>query len=246
MKRIVLLLMMCAASVLNTMQAQSTYQPVLEDGKSWLWAIRNRFVPETRYFTVEVLPGDTVAEGRTCKRLLISFKNPDPFDQIAVAYEEDKKVYLLDYRTPQLFSLMMDFNLTKGDKIYYDDGYESYEKEVLNDEIIQPSGRRKLTIGDQYNIAGYWVEGIGGNGGNGWMIPIDVHIGDIYAMLQCYMNGECIFAESDFGGTSSIKPVIPGNEQSEPEELYDISGTRATTPQKGRIYISRSGKKIIW
>lgn len=78
------------------------------------------------------------------------------------------------------------------------------------------------------------------------MIPIDVHIGDIYAMLQCYMNGECIFAESDFGGTSSIKPVIPGNEQSEPEELYDISGTRATTPQKGRIYISRSGKKIIW
>ena len=131
------------------------YLPVLTEGKVWNCLYKDLAMAgagqEPDKFEISV-SGDTLVNGRVCKRVVIS--GSGGYEKHIAAYEEDGKLYAYAYEggltgnrdTP---ILLMDFTLSKGDSKH--DEYEEYD--VLDVDYVMLGGvsRRRMKINGANN-----------------------------------------------------------------------------------------------
>ena len=119
--------------------------------------------------------------------------------------EEDGRVYQHNIYNGN-DELMYDFNLSKGEKVEYDNHFEVISTDsimvhdILRKRIVLPYGAR------------FWVEGIGNPGKLSEPLGHPVSDGTIYELVSCFEGDTCVFDENDFYA-STYKPVITLNEE---------------------------------
>lgn len=209
MKKIILtllgLLMITSASAAS----QTTFKPILSEGKSWevatvSWDYENfpNSNDTTGYYTVSVC-GDTIVNNLTCKKIEIVPKGNQNSSKTAVAYEKDGKVW--NVREDGELVLIFDIGLHESDLI--DPGH------VLQEDYISVKGinRKRLLIDsgiDSDDYCYYVVEGIGISTDE-WIPNLGVGFENEYAiMLSCKENGEIVFTREDFSKQDDYVPLV--------------------------------------
>ena len=132
------LLLIIFAFICLTADAQE-YKPMFTDGKMWIYStvvIGQEFHVLSPSTSIAVVCGDTIVGGRTCKKLCYRKYNEDATKKVSVLnlviYEESGKVYVWEGpESPENFSLMLDFNMEKGDMTMDDLNKVKY-KDVVN------------------------------------------------------------------------------------------------------------------
>lgn len=212
------------------------YKPMLTDGK--MWKVLVDLAGEKGFITYKV-DGDTIVDGRTCKRIIIS-ENPYGIETKTIAHEEGGKLY--SGSSNDIKSLMIDFGLNKGDAAFYSEDGKPGNTKVANVDYITVNGepRKRITIERPGNAPVYWVEGIGSNVDT-WVCygserPVSLSL----SFYECYDNGKLIFSASDFNASSSIKGQVADSKQS--GTRYTVSGVKLRDTDKAGLYIM-NGKK---
>lgn len=221
------------------------YKPLLIDGRTWevIMPGDGIYLKDLRYtYTV---CGDTIVEGKTCKRIHRVCLNPeDAGSKIKEcyysAYEHDRKVYHTDWG----FKKILDFNIHLGDRI------NNKSQAVTCEDSIEVRGvkYRRLRFDRAYGgeYYSYWVEGIGSRQDfwfYGGRRPISGY--NYSNVIACYDNGKLTFNWDDFS-----KEAIPTNistldaDRKKESPTYNTMGQRISKPRKGEICI-RDGKKVI-
>lgn len=214
---------------------------IFTDGKEWRWTETGTLLhPEDEVYTVKVC-GDTIVEDKVCRKLLVSYDNTEKKSFSLAVYEENGKVYGYNFDYPG-FSLIMDFNLHKGDTYTYTDFTGQTTTTTVTDEdwIENDSGKyRRLTIDGRC----HWVEGVGCDSDMALLIPIPSHCGIVQYMDACYENGKEIFTKDDFKKqATNINAVESGIYRN--DRIYDINGMVVKGMKIDGIFI-KNGKKYI-
>ena len=268
--KLILISMVCVIATTAKAQESSSQNKFFEDGKSWLWSryhyeyhadsTGGYFSRDTTYWT-ETVVGDTIVDGRHAKKLLLGDLAGVPEEPLRykVYLEENGVIYRYRYHPENSDSLCfypyMDFNLHVGDSIFYNSifGHTDFLFAVMNEETINVCGieRRKLTLGNKSWVLGYWVEGIGANVQDCYMLPgrpISGSVGYYDLIVKCFQDGECIFTADDFlTSTDGINDVEVSEKDatlSEDASLYDLSGRKVTGTPRSGIYI-KGGRKVL-
>lgn len=264
----ILIGVVCVMATMVDAQESSLQNKYFEDGKSWLRACYHytRYGPyeeyqiDTTYWT-ETVVGDTIVDGHRAKKLLRGNSDGVPYEppHYSIGLEEDGVIYKYGSHRDMSDSIgfypIMDFNLHIGDSIFYNSPLMGalFLFEVVNEETINVCGieRRKLTLESMSHHVGYWVEGIGANTEDFYMIigfPQTTCEAYFYGMVKCFQDGECIFTVDDFNasvdGVRDVKVSCPDGKDASDKSLYDLSGRKVTgTPRRG-IYI-KGGRKVL-
>ena len=209
MKKIIItllgLLMITSASAAS----QTTFMPVLSEGKSWevatiSWDYENfpNSNDTTGYYAVSVC-GDTIVNNLTCKKIVIVTKGNQKSSKTAVAYEKDGKVWNVNSNGEMV--LIFDIGLHQNEEV--DAGY------VLKEDFISVNGfnRKRLLIDsgiDSYDYCYYVVEGIGISSDK-WVSKLGIGNENEYTiMLSCSENGELVFTKEDFSKQDDYVPLV--------------------------------------
>lgn len=250
MRYILSLLLLLSTHVANA----DEYLPVLAEDKVWHCLYKTLAMAgagqESDKFEISV-SGDTLVNGRVCKRVVIS--GSGGYEKHIAAYEEDGKLYAYAYEggltgnrdTP---ILLMDFTLSKGDSKH--DEYEEYD--VLDVDYVMLGGvsRRRLKIngGSNEGHYTYWIEGIGATEDN-WLTAVPRPTNGQRVMLESYYeNGTLIFENSEI--PDDMKTGIEGVAKDSvfrTTAIYSIDGTYLGTSKSWLphgIYIV-GGKKVV-
>ncbi len=215
------------------------YKPLLTDGKSWLIGTvnYNYGVPGTHHTTLSRIEvkGDTLVGGKACKKLYSYAVNKEADRSVAVAYEEDGRVYGCLSGDNPLFFPMIDFSLKEvGDKAQLHDvsGAIDYYCHVsaINRRAVNGKEFRELTVKIDGGQTNSWVEGVGAARDN-WLTLFEqptCMTGVAYSyMIACYQDGECLFTQNDFTVKGRPTPVMPeilndGKSWIYEEDYYDF------------------------
>lgn len=238
MKKLFLLFALLSAMSANAYD----YIPMLTNGKSWIINTTNFLLGGPDRYVIYTVTGDTLVNGRQCKKVFVDNQRYDVQYTIP-AYEENKKIYSYINEYGNESVLMLDFNKQVGD-YRYSDIKEDWNEKVTKVDYITVNGitRKRIVfepIGDETAI---WVEGVGGNYDCfSSMMPLPTD-GTMYEFLECRENGTVIFSKSDFDITLSVGHVNSDIKESN-SKIYSQDGMRLSKmPDKG-IYI-KDGKKI--
>lgn len=209
MKKIILTLLGLLIMTSASAASQTTFMPVLSEGKSWevatvSWDYENfpNSNDTTGYYTVSVC-GDTIVNNLACKKIEIVANNNSQSSRTAIAYEEDGKVW--NVREDGELVLIFDIGLHESDLI--DPGH------VLQEDYISVKGinRKRLLIDsgiDSDDYCYYVVEGIGISTDE-WIPNLGVGFENEYAiMLSCKENGEIVFTREDFSKQDDYVPLV--------------------------------------
>lgn len=213
------------------------YKPMLTEGKSWT-VLHIHFVNVEELITYTV-SGDTVVDGRTCKRIIVEYPKSN-YKFATAAYEEGEKLYSYGLSEDGKPVLLIDFSKNVGDE-----RFEGGDKVESVDYITVNGVTRKRIIFDVYNgETACWVEGIGTNYDywiGGFTQPTD---GSVYYLLECRENGELVFSQSDFGVTLSLGSVRQDKKVSKGDTKYSLGGIRLGSASNCPVYI-QGGKKYM-
>ncbi len=199
------LLMITSASAAS----QTTFVPVLSEGKSWevatiSWDYENfpNSNDTTGYYAVSVC-GDTIVNNLTCKKIEIVPNGNQKSSKTAVAYEKDGKVWNVNSNGEMV--LIFDIGLHQNEEV--DAGY------VLKEDFISVNGfnRKRLLIDsgiDSDDYSYYVVEGIGISSDK-WVSKLGIGNENEYTiMLSCSENGEIVFTKEDFSKQDDYVPLV--------------------------------------
>ena len=207
MKRGILLAIL---SFLLFMTYASTRQAMLKEGKTWNYRMvyvelvdgKNVWhYPDLK----EWIEGDTIINGQTYFKMHANTDGGGHISLLTFWREEDGRVYQHNIYNGN-DELMYDFNLSKGEKVEYDNHFEVISTDsimvhdILRKRIVLPYGAR------------FWVEGIGNPGKLSEPLGHPVSDGTIYELVSCFEGDTCVFDENDFYA-STYKPVITLNEE---------------------------------
>lgn len=245
------LLLIIFAFICLTASAQE-YKPMFTDGKMWIYStvvIGQEFHVLSPSTSIVVVCGDTIVAGRTCKKLCYRKYDEDATKKVSVLnlviYEESGKVYVWEGpESPENFSLMLDFNMEKGDMTMGDLDKVKY-KDVVN-AWGEERNRIVFDSKDAKGIPMIWVEGVGSSI-DFYFTHWDLPTGGISIryLLECYENGRLIFTRDDFA--KNLPTGVAANVADVPNadaRTFDLSGRRIYSPKSGEIYI-KSGEKHI-
>lgn len=240
-------LMMALAMFPLWLFGQSTFKPVLTEGKSWEVARVRPGTTDTINTYILSVSGDTIINNLTCKKILIVSEDSQKSSKTAVAYEENGKVW--NVRENGEMELLFDIGLH-----LWDDFFVSY---VIVEDFVRVNGvsRKRIMITTdyedvEYDYNYYVVEGVGVNN-NFWLGGQTGDIGPC-VMLSCSENGDIIFTKDDFTkddyvplvregvvweyvGYNSVLGPVAGEEV----ELYtlEFNGTTEITDNVGWTYV---------
>ena len=148
--------------------AQDMYTDILAEGKTWNFC---RF--DNGNMHVEGIRGDTIIDGRTCKRYGY-VNNEGAFHGWASLYQDGKKLYRYDENRKE-FSLLFDFGLSEGDMLSLDNDGSPVRIQVTKTGQVSARGHQLgyvvfKTIEEEgvevdYPGSYVWIEGIGGSSG---------------------------------------------------------------------------------
>ena len=215
---------------------QLAYRPFIEDGK--VWKVGSGFanpVQDVRYYYFD---GDTVIDGKTCKRMMCQqYVSPESLvnelhyslSYAGAWYEEDKKVYTYDEDNKE-FKLMYDFSAGKNDTLTVTRAHQDYQY------VIGPkqSGDLKGFKGVYRNIrwidegsiiySPTWLEGVG---------SIDSPVNSFYFgyvdplsfLMSCVVGDEVIYLDDTY-----VDGATPESAISE-KRRFDFTHTIKTRPK---------------
>lgn len=203
-------ILLCSAfffSLLFTTQAKSRY-PLLPsstwriDSIDAMWNI----VENSRYF----FNGDTLINNLNFFKLYKSgvaqYDTPFYYDNIYVgALRDDNDKMFFIKKNRQVETLLFDFNLSIGDTIK---SHIGKDKIIVSIDTLQNGRRVFYHNRDHFNL-GYFIEGIGANGGlfSAGSAYIILHSGEQTNYLICYSENNSLVFESEMGQVSNCEIV---------------------------------------
>ncbi len=214
---------------MQTVCAQGTYHPLVEEGKVWHYKESGLTADGVQEWDETYsLEGDTAIGRYVCKRLFLSTSGPyEPTDRkyMGAMYERSKKVYYFAPDSTEA-TLMYDFSCKPGDVVsvrtyLYDTWfnmlvkkkrYVGYHGKDLTVVDWSPMGWPDEDDADKVyeNRPGtVWIEGIGSpldllNNNPSWGATGGVPAG---RLLTCTLDGEVIFDRDDFNANSVPVPM---------------------------------------
>ena len=240
-------------------RAQTQYMPFVEDGKVWTMKCDNSDRPwASDYVFSYYLEGDTVIDGKECKKLY-SFNagNNNSTAYISALYEIDGKVYFIPANKEGSY-MLYDFSVPVNETTSINEflhphdwppfTMKNYERRPVNLMGTERSCLlvKSVTHEGGFNT-GWWIEGIGSENG-----PLDTWSfgahGKRTFLLECAVNGKVIFSNSDF--STSIKSAPYDYEQFLYEDkvwttsLKMIASPEVSNPYK-RVETKLCGDTII-
>lgn len=213
------------------------YKPMLMEGKSWtVWHLYHVNKEETLTYTVS---GDTIVDGRTCKRIIVEPLEKD-YKYSVAAYEEDGKLYAYQFSSDGKPVLLLDFSKNVGDEQFY----RGNKVESVDYITVNGVTRKRILFASSHSETPCWVEGIGANY-DCWATNIArPSNGSVYYLLECRENGELVFSQSDFGVTMSVGSVRQDNKAKKDGAKYSLGGIRLSSASNCPVYI-QGGKKYV-
>ncbi|MBP3535170.1 MAG: hypothetical protein J6J53_04050 [Muribaculaceae bacterium] len=269
MKKFYYIAMLLSLAATNV--AAEEFLPILEPGKEWVYEWKKQVshgVFEFLNRKESVSDRTETVEGRLCTVVDITPIDYEGTPSTRLCTEEngvfsyfykfDERLEIPD-RTGQ-FIPEVDFKVKEGEMVpaWDPSGRETGEIVKLDNwgytvesvDVIEVKGikRRRITFG---NISpeltkGYWVEGIGANYTEMFILWPFCTCGyrDYYKIKECYKDGECIFTEADFHAPALTElREIEASDKAADGALYDLSGRRVDHPRRGQIYVS-NGRKL--
>ena len=223
------------------------YDQLLVEGKTWL--VRSYGpAPDCDILYTYTLKGDTVIQGKTCKKLYESHEGiywgiPDKEEAkyIGALYEfEPEKSVSMTPAGAQYGKRLYDFGLPVGTMVAKrDDGSDFI---VLAHDTVEQKGIKypRQTMGVNENEAFIWVEGVGSETGPLYTGAEGELVGSSQYLISCtWPDGRQYITEYGkkyLEGIRSIKNEEMNN------TIYDLQGRRVENPKQGEIYIQK-GKK---
>lgn len=235
-------------------QAEGSYLPFVEEGKSWVvtyWNHENRHSYKRTY----TITGDTIIRGVQYKRLFEKDRNL----YLYALREEEKKVYAIastdKYGKPNTEELLWyDFNINEGDKLETE---RSWLYVTATDYVcIGGYKRRRIHIyqaykigPDEYNGSGVWVEGIGSDLGPDSPYAWGLDKGSDTIMEECSTSGHTVFTHGDFTAQAwSEETELEAPQASKSclsAEAYDLQGRKTGNGRPNRGLSIHNGKKSL-
>ena len=180
---------------------KTDYKPFVEENKRWTcWA--NPYGADLYYFYIK---GDTIVDGRTCKKLYSQNEHNDGLTRYKGAlYEQDRRVYryLPGQTTAYLY---FDFSLKPGEEsesMASSPTYTSYitmtsDLYELRDGQLYRMMAFVIRWGRDYSTnQGVWIEGVGPGYEEDLSDPLDFYVtGDGYGdgIIDCSVNGQSVY-----------------------------------------------------
>lgn len=217
------------------------YKETLTEGKTWKILVYS-YTSTLGYLTYKV-SGDTIVDGRTCKRIQVVEQNTPNLGTVSftniAAYEENGKIYSYE---GDKSSVLIDFDRELGDGFFSKDD----DTKVTKVDYVTVNGitRKRILFERPGSEPICYVEGIGASR-DVFMNETERCSVERY-LLECYDNDQLVFSMDDFGVSQpwflSVGSVTK-DERTATGEKYSINGIRLNEePVKG-IYIM-DGKKI--
>jgi hypothetical protein len=220
MKKTILTLLGLLMIISASADAQTTFLPVLTEGKSWQVATYNDDPNNIiKVYSVSV-GGDTIVNNLTCKKIDVVPKDSHMTTASPVAYEENGKVWKVEENGQMV--LIFDVGLHLNEQF-------SGVAHVVGEDTICVNGvsRKRLKIDsgcDCINYMYYVVEGIG--------ISLDecvMYLGvgngsHPCRMVSCSENGETIFTYEDFMAPATAIATVEGDRQVSHVRYYNLAG----------------------
>ena len=253
------LLIFFAIAMNLTSVAQSNFEPIVVEGRTWnVVKIHYAEPPESDsipgyyqdikgrwgigWHYTYMLKGDTVMGGMVYKKLFLD----DMF--VSGLREEDGRVYER-YWDDVPEELIFDFYLQPGD-IFKDGFQDQVQMEVKQTREVDVEGKSRQCM-DMWaymegkevidGLVDYWIEGIGCMDGPHFPFWWEA-IGSSSLLLSCYDGDKCIFSVEDLNQITNIQPNITNCSSDIRQEIHDLQGRRLNgAPHKG-IYI-KNGRK---
>ena len=179
---------------------KADYKPFVEENKRWTcW--RNPYGADLYYF---YLKGDTIVDGRTCKKLYSQNEHNDGLTRYEGAlYEQDRRVYRYLPGQTTAYSYF-DFSLKPGEESEPMDSSPTFTQYInmtsnlyeLRDGQLYRMIAFVIRRGSRYDNMGVWIEGVG----PGYMLDLSNHLefyvmGDGYGdgIIDCSVNGQSVY-----------------------------------------------------
>ena len=234
------------------------YHPMLKEGKQWNYIAHDWRSGESHTPYSLTVIGDTLIEGRTCKKIYKVTEAGAEFYQ--AWYEEDRHVYCYTnfyglLPTPQ-FIEVYDFNRTHLNDLaaFREEIFQSTPVYLLDINVIKAGDTylNRHSYGIYSSIRHHIVEGVGGNAG---LYPPQDAISRSHwdEFVSCYEDGKCLCTAEEMSG-EAVAPSVAGigeagslkqNVESRKQTVFDLGGRKVSTTDNLRpgIYI-RNGKKV--
>lgn len=218
--------------------AQDNYSDILAEGKTW-----NLCRIDNGKMHLEGIRGDTIVEGRTCKRY--GYVNlSEAFRCLAPLYQDGHKLYGYD-KSKKAFNLLFDFGLAESDTLsLYNNGSQvkiqvaktgqvsarGHKLKSITFKVIEESGLKV-----DYPESHVWIEGIGGN--NGPFTPL-VHdwTGLSFSLHEVDCGGETLYDGLIFLGDDYEKRFLSYH----PEWDYELLAEATETDGEGHLIDCRA------
>lgn len=231
MKRILLLLFLCAALSATVI----AYEPMLVDGKQWNYYCESARGPNYGYYFHYVLRGEQEMGGHQCKVLYRSMQDGQEI-AYAYLYEEGMRVYYVNVKTGESL-LLYDFSLQKGD--IANDPF--YGVPYIVEDVFEMNGGRQvihLKSISEYAFIRYWIEGVGSD--YDLILPLDIPQSSNWPrLLTVEIGGKTVYMTGYATELNTMK-----SENHTKSIPYDLQGRHINSlPAKG-IYI-RDGRKVV-
>ncbi len=202
MKRICILLFAIAIGAISV--ANDT---IALDGKEWVVHTKGIY-PEALAVTYRMrIEGDTVVNGRTCKKLHSHAldENRQEKYSIGYCYQEGSRFYVGN-------RLMFDFGLQIGDQFQIND-FTNYIVTDIGDTILADGIPRKYLKLNPYeesqiltNVSDYWVEGVGA-------ITLGIYGNDFYSAGMSIELRQCMYNDVIIYNTYDISSFVNESKQ---------------------------------
>lgn len=258
MKTKILIIGVVMLSAIGRMAAQGNANPILSEGKVWIY--NARYSGDSDFLVYFTVVGTEEIDGMTCYRI---DKTPDILQLSGdsfLLHEENGKlsVRYVDQDGNASWFPLIDFSLGVNDEreigiVDLEGGYEPHSGtslKVTGDHkiVVNGVGRRKMNLSEiPWDTGTVWVEGIGAAYFEGLLTWFKYPEPDngifLKGFKECQLNGKTIFTRADFGDLNSVKGITDTTVDAE-APIYDIMGRRVTDLFPGSIYI-RDGRKII-
>jgi len=226
--------------------AQSSYPPMLKDGR--VWYLKDVYDDHTDTYKY-VIQGKETVDGQECY-LMYCHRNGNTFGPSRYI-EKDRKIYVMDDGggCKEVF----DFSLVAG-------GNSSLitPLQIISiDTITVCKIDYRCLMFDLWNFyceQECWIEGIGSvSGGPSWFYDKDIAVPGTFrasVLVSVWDGNECVFDIDEFRnavnstGVKCVEGYHDDANQTDNRKHFDLQGRRLANPPVKGVYI-RDGKKVV-
>ncbi len=253
-KTVLVVILMSAAP--SCLKAQ--YLPFVEEGKVWTYYFDASAFNAECYHYSYYIQGDTVVEGRACKKVYYEQEDLANARLFGALYEEGGKVYFHTCNNTSHWYQLFDYTLGVGERICWaTDCLDLFVGDIQTLEICGVSRRVYMVYELEpedvpfaegwYPPDTYWIEGIGSM--QGLLYPFFAK--GTGSFETCTTDESVVYARDAFFESlktfyDSLETSVHAfvDDQCHPNEFYDLQGRRLTHEPVRGMYI-RDGRKYL-